>query len=141
MGFTKDVAAKISASAHWAKALPVLFVAEKSKRSTAETADAYLQCGTATGMQQILAKISVQPSVDRFEAQALKSLFASLRRTNLVLTEKVLKVGVEKAIKKEPALQEIGIEVSKLTGPASERVPIPLLVVMAEKLHKAVERI
>ena len=86
-------------------------------------------------------KISVQPSVDRFEAQALKSLFASLRRTNLVLTEKVLKVGVEKAIKKEPALQEIGIEVSKLTGPASERVPIPLLVVMAEKLHKAVERI
>lgn len=140
-GFSKDISSKIASATHWAKVLPVVFVAEKNKRSTADTANAYLRCGIATGMQNILSKISVQSSVDKFEAQALKSLFASLRRTNLMLTEKALKTGVEQALKKEPALTEIGNEVAKLQVSSTDAVPISLLVVMAEKLHKAVARL
>lgn len=140
-GFPFLLAKEMAYSNHWPKAFPIAYLVEKLGKSTKETADAYLRCGQATGMQDILAKISVQSSIDKWEAQALKSLFVSLRRTNLLLTEKALGIGILETLKREPALTQVGKEISKLNANPSETVPVPLLVVMAEKLHKAVARL
>ncbi len=141
LGFEGNLAKEMAYSVHWPKAFPIAYLAEKASKSTKETTDAYIRCGQATGMQDILAKISVQSSVDRWEAQALKSLFTSLRRTNLLLTEKALGIGVKETLNREPALTQIGMEISRLHANPSDPVPISLLVVMAEKLHKAVARL
>ena len=140
-GFTVELAKEIALSVHWPKVFPIAFVAEKLAKPIEDTIKTYLLCGQATGMQEILAKISVQSSLDKWEAQALKSLFTSLRRTNLLLTEMAMKIGVDETLKREPALNAMGAEISRLHANPLEPVPISSLVVMAEKLHKAVARL
>jgi hypothetical protein len=92
-------------------------------------------------MHGILSRVANQPSADHWEAQALKSLRASLRRTLLLLTEKALAIGVDEVLKREPSLTQVGEEIARLHANPSDAVPVSLLVVMGEKLHKAVTRL
>ena len=140
-GFSSDIAREIACSAYWSKVFPAAYLAEKTGKSSDECAQAYLICGKVTGLHGILSRIAKQPSADLWEAQALRSLRASLRRTLLLLTERVLVVGVNEALKREPSLTQVGEEIARLHANPSDTVPVSLLVVMGEKLHKSVTRL
>jgi glutamate dehydrogenase len=141
LGLPHDIAQDIASSVHWSKVFPVEYLASKTGKSSVESAKAYLICGKVTGMHGILSRIANQPSADHWEAQALRSLRASLRRTLLLLTERALVVGVNEALKREPSLTQVGEEIARLHANPSDAVPVSLLVVMGEKLHKAVTRL
>ncbi len=141
MGLSNEIAKEIASSVHWSKVFPVAYLADKTKKSTEASAQAYLLCGKVTGMHGILSRIANQPSADHWEAQALRSLRASLRRTLLLLTERALAIGLDETLKREPSLTQVGEEIARLHANPSDPVPVSLLVVMGEKLHKAVTRL
>ena len=140
-GFSKDVSLNLSLSNYWSDALAISNLTKSTKKSVSQCVEAYFKCGVATGMNNLMNRLSAQPAVDRFEAQAMKSLYASIRRTSLSLAEKATKGGVERILEKEPALSKIGTELNQSLASIDGPVPIPLLVVVNEKLHKAIERI
>ncbi|MBL4753030.1 MAG: NAD-glutamate dehydrogenase, partial [Flavobacteriales bacterium] len=140
MKFPHDLAWDIAASTRWSFVFPVAYLARKMKTSPDEAAEAYLRCGQVTGMHGILLRMAVQSSSNRWEVQALRSLLASLRRTILNLSERVLEVGIDKVLSRDPSIAQVGEEIAKLHANPLDPVPVPFLVVMGEKLHKAVTR-
>ncbi|MFN5182362.1 MAG: NAD-glutamate dehydrogenase domain-containing protein [Bacteroidota bacterium] len=140
-GFSKDVAVSIANSEHWTDALAVYKLSKITKKNLSSCAEAYFQSGSITGISMIMSHLTSQAATDKFEAQAVKSLYASIRRTSLSLAEKVCRGGIDKTLKKEPALALIGSEVNQSVANADGAVSIPLLVVVNEKLHKVIERL
>lgn len=138
--FPHDIAQEIAASTRWSIVFPVAHLANKTGKPAKEAAQAYLDCGQVTGMLGILSRTAVQSSADRWEVQALRSLRASLRRTLLLLSERVLEAGSNEALKRDPSISQVGTEIAKLHANPNDPVPISFLVVMGEKLHKAVTR-
>ena len=140
-GFGKDICLAIALSDYWSDALAIANLTKSTKKALSVCTDAYFQCGEITGMNNILFRLSTQSAVDRFEAQALKSLYASIRRTSLSLAEKATRSGIDKTLKKESALSKIGSEIGLSLSNNPGPVSIPLLVVVNEKLHKAIARL
>ncbi len=135
-----EVAREVALACQWAKVFPVCELARKTGRPTPEVAATYLSCGQQTGLNGLVLRIARQPSTDRWEAQALRSLRQGLLRTLYSLAEKSLEVGVDEVMRREPAFLAIGNDIARMQQQAAP-VTISLLVVMSERLHKALVRL
>ncbi|MFN6038273.1 MAG: hypothetical protein ACK452_07385, partial [Bacteroidota bacterium] len=140
-GFSKEISSQLASSNYWSDALAITNIIKSTKKNASVCIQAYFTSGKVTGMNSIMSILSAQSAVDRFEAQALKSLYASIRRTSLSLAEKATRGGIDKILKQEPALTQIGEEVNASLSTGQGTVSIPLLVVVNEKLHKAIQRL
>ena len=79
------------------------------------------------------------PAADTFRRET--EIKQSIEKEQKRSTEMAMKIGVDETLKREPALNAMGAEISRLHANPLEPVPISSLVVMAEKLHKAVARL
>jgi NAD-specific glutamate dehydrogenase len=140
-GLPKDIAADVAWASQYSKALPIAELAAKTQRPVEVVARAYLRCGQETGMADLLIRMAMQASTDRWEAQALRSLRASLRRTMLLLTEKSLAAGPEATLSRDPAFAQVSADVHRLHANPNDPVPVSMFIVIGERLHKAVMRL
>lgn len=136
----EDMAREVALSCQWAKVFPVYELARRKKRTDAEAANAYLTCGQVTGLNAIIFRIGRQPSTDPWEAQALRSLRQAMLRTLFSLADKSLDGGVDATLKKDPAFNSVGQDIQRLLA-TNAPVSISVMVVLAERLHKALVRL
>ncbi len=136
----QEIAREIALSCQWAKVFPVHELARKCGSSVADVAHTYLACGQQTGLNGVIFRIGRQPSTDPWEAQALRSLRQALLRTLYSLAERCLEQGLESTMKREPAFQAVGEDIARLQA-TDAPMPISVLVVLAERLHKALVRL
>jgi len=140
-GMPKELANEVAWASQYSKAFPVTELVTRTKRPVEEVARTYLYCGQNTGLADLLIRMSMQASTDRWEAQALRSLRASLRRTMLLLTEKAIAIGPEATLGRDTAFAQVSADVHRLHANPNDPVPVSMLVVIGERLHKAVMRL
>lgn len=140
-GLPKDLAEGVAWASQFSKPFPVAELSARTRRPLDEVARAYLYCGQNTGLADLLIRMGMQASTDRWEAQALRSLRASLRRTTMLLTEKSLAAGPEATLARDPAFAHVAADVHRLHANPNDPVPVSMLVVIGERLHKAVMRL
>ncbi|MBI5367036.1 MAG: NAD-glutamate dehydrogenase [Planctomycetes bacterium] len=133
-------AAEVAFATQWSKAFPVAELARRAGSDVCEVARTYLTCGQHTGLNALVLRIGRQVATDPYEAQALRSLRASLLRTLLALAEKALARGLEATLKREAAFAEVGVAVTRIKE-KNAPVSVPMLVVLGERLHKALARV
>lgn len=141
VGLPQDLAHEVAWASQYSKAFPVAELASRRGWPMEDVARAYLYCGQNTGLADLLIRMGMQASMDRWEAQALRSLRASLRRTMLLLTEKSVVAGPEATLARDPAFAHCSADVHRLHANPNEPVPVSMLVVIGERLHKAVMRL
>jgi NAD-specific glutamate dehydrogenase len=140
-GLPKDLAHGIAWASQYSKPFPVAELAARTRSPIEDVARSYLYVGQHTGLADLLIRMSMQASTDRWEAQALRSLRASLRRTMLLLTEKSVAAGPEATLARDPAFAHCAADVHRLHANPNDPVPVSMLVVIGERLHKAVMRL
>ncbi len=140
-GVPSDLAHEVAWASQYSKAFPVTELAMRTKRPVEDVARSYLYVGQHTGLADLLIRMSMQASTDRWEAQALRSLRASLRRTMLLLTEKSVLAGPEVTLARDTAFAHCAADVHRLHANPNDPVPVSMLVVIGERLHKAVMRL
>lgn len=142
LGLPEALAREVGLTNQWSKVFPIAELGERTGRPLQDIARTYLTLGQETRLNALILRIGRQPATDAWEALALRGLRASLLRILLEFTQKSLeaKADPSEVLSKHPAFLSIAKEIS-ITQPNPEApVAISVLVVVAEKLRKAIDR-
>jgi glutamate dehydrogenase len=140
LGLPGALAQRLALSSQWEKVMAVRELVRAAGCSVTSAAASYLGLGQQTGLNLLILRVGRQPANDDWEVQALSYLRTTLLRCLYRLTEKALRDGLTPAelLQRRPALAAIGREVSRAQPSAEAPVPVPVLVVISEKLRTEV---
>jgi glutamate dehydrogenase len=143
LGLPENLAREVGITNQWAKAFPIAELGERTGRPIRDIAVSYLGLGQETRLNALILRIGRQPATDLWEALALRGLRASLLRILMEFVQKTLvaKADHNEVLEKHTAFMSIAEEISRAQPNPDAPVAIAVLVVVAEKLRKAVDRL
>ena len=143
LGLPENLAREVGLTNQWSKVFPIAELGERTGRPIRDIARTYLALGQETRLNALILRIGRQPATDLWEALALRGLRASLLRILLEFVQKTLQARVEsqEVLDRHPAFMSIAEEISRAQPNPEAPVAIAVLVVVAEKLRKAVDRL
>lgn len=143
LGLPEQLALEVGFTNQWPKVFPIAELGGRTKRSLSDVANVYLTLGQRTHLNALILRIGRQPALDIWEALALRSLRASLVRILFEFASKVLSSNVnpEEVLDSYPAFLTIAQEISRAQPNPNAPVAVSILVVVAEKLRKALDRV
>jgi glutamate dehydrogenase len=137
------LAQEVGLSNQWAKVFPIAELSDRTMRPTTDVAQAYLMLGQVTRLNALVLRVGRQTATDSWEALAVRGLRASLLGILFEFTSKVLvaRMKPEEVLERYPEFLSVAQEIQR-AHPSPERpVPVPVLVVVAEKLRKSLARV
>ncbi|MBI4853335.1 MAG: NAD-glutamate dehydrogenase [Acidobacteria bacterium] len=143
LGFSQDLAINIAFTHQWPKAFPIAELGERSRRPINEVAQTYLSLGQLTQLNALILRIGRQPASDIWEALALRSLRAALVKILFDFSAKLLssRSNPEELLSRYPAFLSIAADISRAQPNPDAAVSVSALVVVSEKLRKALDSI
>ncbi|MFY9222973.1 MAG: NAD-glutamate dehydrogenase domain-containing protein [Blastocatellia bacterium] len=143
LGFDSQLASDIAFTSQWPKVFPIAELCERSRMPVADVATTYLSLGQLTHLNALLLRISRQPAADSWEALALRSLRAALLRILQDFAAKLLsfRAQPEEVLSRYPVFMSIADDISRAQPNPEAAVSVSTLVVVSEKLRKALDSI
>jgi glutamate dehydrogenase len=143
LGFTQELATNIAFTHQWPKSFPIAELGERTRRPINEVAQTYLSLGQLTQLNALILRIGRQPATDIWEALALRSLRAALVKILFDFSAKLLssRSNPEELLSRYPAFLSIAADISRAQPNPDAAVSVSALVVVSEKLRKALDSI
>ena len=143
LGLPAALAHEVGLSNQWAKVFPIAELADGTLRPMPEVAHAYLSLGQSTRLNALVLRVGRQTATDAWEALAVRGLRASLLGILFEFTSKVLQARMkpEEVLERYPEFLSVAEEISRAHPSPDKPVPVPVLVVVAEKLRKSLGRV
>lgn len=143
LGFSPSVASSIAFTNQWPKVFPIAELGERSRRPISDVSSIYLSLGQLTQLNALILRIGRQPASDIWEALALRSLRAALVRILFDFAAKLLSSRSlpEDILSRYPVFLSIAADISRAQPNPDAPVSVSALVVVSEKLRKALDSI
>jgi glutamate dehydrogenase len=143
LGFSSSLASSIAFTNQWPKVFPIAELGERSRRPISDVSSIYLSLGQLTQLNALILRIGRQPASDIWEALALRSLRAALVRILFDFAAKLLSSRSlpQDILSRYPVFLSIAADISRAQPNPDAPVSVSALVVVSEKLRKALDSI